>query len=512
MPRPHTTMRQIRTVLRLRFAEKLSVRDTAASLAMARSTVADYLSRAMLAGLSWPLPEEMDDDELERRLFPDVTKPTSHYPQPDYEVMKKELAKKGVTLQLLWFEYRSDHPEGYGYSQFCERYRIWRRHQSVVMRQDHKAGEKMFVDFPGMRIPIYDAVTLELDFEAELFVSVLGASSYLYAEALRSQQLEHWVAAHANAFEFYGGVPEIVVSDNLRSAVTKSHRYEPDLNATYQEMATHYGTVIIPARPYRPRDKAKVEAGVQLAERWIIAVLRHRRFTSLAELNEVIAALVTRLNDKPFKKLAGSRASLFVELDQPALRPLPAQRYEFATWRRAKVNIDYHVEVERHYYSVPYQLAGQVVEVRLTNSVVEVFFKNQRVASHLRSYLKGRHVTEPAHMPDSHRRYLEWTPGRIVNWAQKNGPSTALFVEGLMASRPHPEQGFRSALGVMRLAKKYSPERLEAACERALTLKSFSYKSIESMLSHGLDQRPLRATSPRTHVAHRNIRGPNYYQ
>ena len=277
-------------------------------------------------------------------------------------------------------------------------------------------------------------------------------------------------------------------------------------------MATHYGTVIIPARPYRPRDKAKVEAGVQLAERWIIAVLRHRRFTSLAELNEVIAALVTRLNDKPFKKLAGSRASLFVELDQPALRPLPAQRYEFATWRRAKVNIDYHVEVERHYYSVPYQLAGQVVEVRLTNSVVEVFFKNQRVASHLRSYLKGRHVTEPAHMPDSHRRYLEWTPGRIVNWAQKNGPSTALFVEGLMASRPHPEQGFRSALGVMRLAKKYSPERLEAACERALTLKSFSYKSIESMLSHGLDQRPLRATSPRTHVAHRNIRGPNYYQ
>ena len=512
MPRPHTTMRQIRNVLRLRFAEKLSVRDAAASLAMARSTVADYLNRARVAGLSWPLPEEMDDDELERRLFPDVAKPTLHYPQPDYEVMKKELAHKGVTLQLLWFEYREENPGGYGYSQFCERYRIWRRHQSVVMRQDHKAGEKLFVDFPGLRIPVYDAATLELDFEAELFVSVLGASSYLYAEALRSQELIHWVSAHANAFDFYGGVPDIVVSDNLKSGVTTAHRYEPDVNATYQEMAAHYATALIPARPYKPRDKAKVEAGVQLAERWIIAVLRHRRFTSLAELNEVIAGLVTRLNDKPFKKLEGSRSSLFLELDRPVLRPLPATRYEFATWRRAKVNIDYHVEVDHHYYSVPYQLSGSVVEVRLTNATVEVFAKSRRVASHLRSYQRGRHVTESAHMPDSHRRYLEWTPGRIVSWASKNGPATALFIEELLHSRPHPEQGFRSALGVMRLAKKYSPERLEAACERALQLKSFSYKSIESMLKHGLEQRPPRATSPRTHVAHRNIRGPNYYQ
>ena len=512
MPRPHTTMRQIRNVLRLRFAEKLSVRDTAASLAMARSTVADYLIRAKVAGLSWPLPEEMDDDELEHCLFPDITKPTSNYPQPDYDMVKKELAKKGVTLQLLWFEYRELHPDGYGYSQFCERYRIWRRHRDVTMRQDHKAAEKLFVDFPGLTIPIYDPATLELDFEAELFVAVLGASSYLYAEALRSQELIHWVSAHANAFEFYGGVPEIVVPDNLRSGVTKVHRYEPDLNATYQEMAAHYGTAIIPARPYKPRDKAKVEAGVQLAERWIIAVLRHRRFTSLAQLNEVIAGLVTRLNDKPFTKLEGSRASLFAELDQPALRPLLATRYEFATWRRSKVNIDYHVELDHHYYSVPYQLAGQVVEVRLTSSVVEVFSKSQRVASHVRSHAKGRHVTDAGHMPDSHRRYLEWTPGRIVNWAQKNGPSTARFIEGLLASRPHPEQGFRSALGVMRLAKKYSPQRLEVACERALELRSFSYKSVESMLKHGLDQRPLRAPSPRAHVAHRNIRGPNYYQ
>lgn len=433
-------------------------------------------------------------------------------PEPDFATMKRELAKKGMTMMLLWVEHKELHPDGYEYSQFCQLYRDWRKKLDVTMRQDHKAGEKMFVDFPGLTIPIYDALTLELDFEAELFVSVLGASSYLYAEALRSQELIHWVSAHVNAFDFYGGVPEIVVLDNLKSGVTKASRYEPEINATYQEVATHYGTALIPARPYKPRDKAKVEAGVQLAERWIIAVLRHRRFTSLAELNEVIAGLVTRLNDKPFKKMEGSRASLFAELDQPALRPLPATRYEFATWKRAKVNIDYHVEVERHYYSVPYQLAGSVVEVRLTSTTVEVFMKSQRVASHLRSYQRGRHVTEPAHMPDSHRRYLEWTPGRIVGWAEKNGPSTARFVEGLLHSRPHPEQGFRSALGVMRLAKKYSPERLEAACERALQLKSFSYKSVESMLSHGLEQRPLRATSPRTHVAHRNIRGPNYYQ
>jgi transposase len=271
-------MRQIRNVLRLRFAEKLSVRDTASSLSMARSTVSDYVNRARVAGLSWPLPEEMNDDALERRLFADVTNASSSYPQPDYDTMKKELARKGVTLQLLWFEYRELHPDGYGYSQFCQRYRDWRRRRDVVMRLDHKAAEKLFVDFPGLTIPIYDEVTLALDFEAELFVAVLGASSYLYAEALRSQELIHWVSAHVNAFEFYGGVPEMVVPDNLRSAVTKAHRYEPDINATYQEMARHYDTVIIPARPYKPRDKAKVEAGVQLAERWIIAVLRHRRW------------------------------------------------------------------------------------------------------------------------------------------------------------------------------------------------------------------------------------------
>jgi transposase len=302
------------------------------------------------------------------------------------------------------------------------------------------------------------------------------------------------------------------VSDNLRSAVTRPHRYEPVLNATYQELATHYGTALIPARPYKPRDKAKVEAGVQLCERWIIARLRHQRFTSLGELNEVIGHLVAALNAKPFKKMDGSRASHFNEIDRPALGPLPRSRYDFATWTFAKVSIDYHVELDRHFYSVPYALVGVVVDVRATSSVIEVFHKHRRVASHQRSY-GVRHVTDPAHMPSSHRRYAQWTPGRIIRWAATTGPSTAQLVEGLMAARPHPEQGFRSAMGVMRLTKQYGPERLEAACARACAIESFSYKSVASILQHGLDQQPLATATPRRHaVTHANVRGPSYYQ
>jgi len=509
VPRPHSTMRKVREILRLRWGETLSLRDVAAALAMPHATVALYERRAIDAGLTWPLPD-LDDDALEERLFaPTPTPPTRE--APDFAYLQRELRHKGVTLQLLWDEYRESDPAGYGYSQFCRLYAQWRGRIDVVMRQDHLAGEKLFVDFPGLTIPLYDEVTMEVSFRAELFVAVLGASNYLYAEALRSQGLEHWVNANVHCFEFLGGCPAIVVSDNLKAAVTRASRYEPDINATFQEVGAHYGVAIIPARPYRPRDKAKVEVGVQIVERWIMARLRKERFTSLAALNERIAELVELANHKPFKKLEGSRASMFQEIDRPALRPLPEVPYEFASWRRATVNIDYHVEVERHYYSVPYQLAREVVEVRLSATTVEMFFKNKRVASHLRRYERGRHSTEPAHMPDSHRRYLEWTPGRIVSWANKNGPSTGEFIDQLLLSRPHPEQGFRSALGVMRLAKKYGPARLEAACARALALRSFSYSSVASMLQHGLDQRPLATGSTRAHPVHANIRGPNYY-
>ena len=507
-------MRKIRDVLRLRLSENLSLRQLSLSLQMPHTTVADYVRRARDAGLTtWPLPDELaNDDALELRLFASLEPALRTRPMPDFAKMKTELAKKAVTKALLWVEYREVHADGYEYSQFCQLYRNWRKKLDVTMRQDHKAGEKMFVDFPGLRIPIYDERDLSVSFEAELFVAVLGASSYLYAEALRSQQLVHWCHAHENAFEFYGGCPEIVVPDNLRSGVTKAHRYEPDLNATYQEMAQHYGVVIIPARPYKPRDKAKVEAGVQLVERWIIMALRHERFTSLGALNERIGELVQRLNQRPFKKMEGSRASVFVEIDQPALRALASSRYDFATWTKAKVSLDYHLQIDRNFYSVPYQLVGQVLDVRTSANVVEVFNKNRRVASHKRSYLKGIAVTEPAHMASSHRRHAQWTPERIVAWAQKSGPCTASFIEALMAARPHPEQGFRSALGVLRLEKKYGTERLEAACARSLEIKSLSYKSVQSILQHGLDQRPLAAVASRANPTHSNIRGANYYQ
>lgn len=507
-------MRKIRDVLRLRLGEQLSLRQVSLSLVIPHTTVADYVRRARDAGItSWPLPDELSsDDALEARLFGSSASAPRVRPEPDFEVMKKELPKKGMTLMLLWVEYREEHPNGYEYSQFCQLYRIWRKKLDVTMRQDHKAGEKMFVDFPGLTVPIYDERDLTVSFRAELFVAVLGASSYLYAEALRSQALVHWCHAHENAFAFFGGCPAICVPDNLRSGVTTPHRYEADPNATYQEMAEHYGVVIIPARPYKPRDKAKVEVGVQIAERWIIMRLRKERFTSLGALNDRIDELVEIINQRPFKKLEGSRASVFAEIDQPALRPLPTTRYDFAVWTKAKVSLDYHLQIDRNFYSVPYHLVGSVLDVRTSANVVEIFFKNRRVASHKRSYAKNIAVTEAAHMPSSHRRHAQWTPSRIVHWAQKTGPSTAQFIAALMAARPHPEQGFRSALGVLRLEKRYGPERLELACARSLAIHSFSYKSVASILQHGLDQRPLAAVPMRANPTHSNIRGANYYQ
>ena len=514
MSRPHTAMRKIRDVLRLRFGEHLSLRDVAASLQIPFTTVSDHVRRATAAGLSWPLPDGLDDNGLDAMLFSSSERPTTNRPVPDWEKVHRELHRPGVTLMLLWLEYKEAFPDdGYAYSQFCEHYRAWRRHLDVVMRQSHKAGEKMFVDFSGHRLPIYDAATGEESFRAELFVSVLGASSYLYAEAVASQKLGDWVSAHVHALEFYNGCPAILVPDNLRSGVTRPHRYEPDVNATYQDMAAHYGVAIIPARSYKPRDKAKVEAGVLLAERWILARLRNERFTSLAEANVAIKRLVAWVNARPVKKIDGSRASLFVEIDQPALRPLPPERYELALFKPAKVNIDYHVELDCHYYSVPYIYVDEVIDARMTASTIEVFRKGRRVASHLRSYVKWHHTTDPAHMPESHRRHAQWTPSRIIAWAEKTGPSTAKLAEGIMAARPHPEQGFRSCLGIVRLGGRYGAERLEAACTRALSVQAFSYRSVESILKNGLDQKPLPGEpAPRAHPRHDNVRGPGYYE
>ena len=513
MTRPRVAMRKIRDVLRLSFGEKLSRRQVSASLGIPVTTVSDHVMRAVAAGLSWPLPDELDDHGLEQLLFPPVVPSGIVRPTPDWKYVHVELRRKGVTLQLLWLEYREDHPDGYGYSQFANLYRAFRRQVDVVMRQEHRAGEKLFVDFPGQTIPIYDRKTGEVTLQAELFVAVAGASNYLYAEAFASQELLYWVTAHTHAFEFMGGCHEIVVCDNLRSGVTRPHRYEPDVNATFQEMAAHYGVAVIPTRTYKPRDKAKVESGVLLAERWIIARLRHRHFTSLGEANAAIAECVEAINSRPFKKLDGSRKILFEALDRPALRPLPPERYEFATWRQAKVNIDYHIEADHHYYSVPYQLVGKVVYVRSSATTIEAFYSSKRVASHLRSFKRGQFTTDPAHMPESHRRYAQWTPSRIINWASATGPSAAKLVEAIIKSRPHPEQGFRSALGIIRLADRYGTERVEAACGRALHLRAYSYRSVQSILVHSLDKQPLPEARPnRPHPRHHNVRGATYYQ
>jgi transposase len=505
-------MRKIREILRLKWECELSHRQIAESCQVARPTVTEYIERATAVGLSWPLPAELDETSLERLLFPPRSvQPTTPRPMPNWPTVHEELQRKGVTLFLLWHEYKATHPTGYGYTWFCTQYQAWAQKLDLVMRHDHRAGEKLFVDYAGQTVPIQDSQTGEVR-QAQIFVAVLGASSYTYIEATWSQSLPDWIGSHVRAFEFFGGVPEVLVPDNLRSGVTTAHRYEPELNPTYQDLATHYGVAVIPARSRKPRDKAKVENAVLLTERWIVAHLRRQTFFTLAALNAAIGQALATLNLRPFQKLPGSRHSRFLTLDQPALRPLPPTPYEYAEWKKARVHIDYHVEVDHHYYSVPYALVRQLVDVRLTAHCVECFYKGQRVSSHRRSSLKGQHTTVTAHMPTAHQAYAEWTPERLVRWAETSGPATAQLVSTILATRVHPLQGFRSCLGIMRLGKTYGDDRLEAACARALMLQAHSYKSVASILRHGLDQQPLtpdRVSPPS--ILHPNLRGPHYY-
>lgn len=513
MVRPRSDMRKIREVLRLTFALGLTRRQVADALGLAPSTVSDYVQRAKVAGVTWPPPDDLDTAALERRLFCHPERPPGQHPVPDWNYVRRELTKTGVTKWLLWEEYREQHPDGYAYSQFCNLYREWSKTVDVVMRQEHRAGEKLFVDYAGPTIPIYDPLSGEVMARAQLFVAALGASSYLYAEATASQGLTDWIGSHVHAFEYMGGAAKILVPDNLKSGVKKPNRYEAELTRTYEEMAAHYGAAVIPARPYKPRDKAKVEAAVLLCERWIMAKLRHERFSSLAQLNRRIAGLIEAINEKPFKKLEGSRRTLYETIDRPALTPLPPSPYVIGRWKQVTCNIDYHVEVDRHYYSVPYQLVRKRLDVRTSASTVEVFFKGKRVASHLRSSRQGAFTTTRAHMPESHRRHHEWTPGRMIAWAEKTGPATAAFATKVIELRPHPEHGYRSILGVIRLAKHYEPERIEAACRRAIVLGAYSYTSVKSILEHGLDRRPLSSDDPKPHRRrhHRNVRGGDYY-
>jgi transposase len=502
-------MRKIKEILRLKWELNLSIRQIARSCNLSHSTVSEYLARAQAAGITWPIPEHLDEATLEALLFPGNNPSRRFSPAPDFNWLHRELKQKGVTLQLLWTEYKQEQPDGYQYSRFCELYHAWRKTIDPPMRLVHKAGEKMFVDYAGLVMYVTDPATGK-ETSAYTFVAVLGASSYTYAEATLNQNLFSWISAHCRTFEFIKGVPEIVVPDNPKMAVLKPCRYEPDLNPTYHEMAAHYGTVIIPPRVAHPRDKAKVETGVQVVERQVLAPLRHRTFFSLSELNKAIAIGVQELNYRPFQKLEGTRYQLFVTLDKPTLKPLPNQRYEFALWKKARVNIDYHVEVEFNYYSAPYQLIHKEVDVRMTANTIELLHKGQRVAVHRRRYGKGEYSTDSLHRPEKHQKYLEWTPERITAWAKTAGSCTARMVEAILASRPHPEQGYRSCLGIMRLGEKYSQERLEAACRRALASGAYAYRHVKSILEKGLDRVPLEEVklAPREHP---NLRGATYY-
>lgn len=505
-------MRQIREILRLKHECGLPNRGIARACSVGTGTVWEYLDRARRAGLGWPLPEDVDDAALEARLFPPPAAPGVVRVLPDLAQIHQELKRAGVTLYLLWVEYLEAHPQGYRYSQFCELYRRFARKLSPSMRQVHRAGEKIFPDFSGKRPWIVDRRTGEV-VPVELFVGVLGASSYTYAEATHSQELACWVGAHVRMFEYFGGCSEILVPDDLRSGVTVPCRYEPVPNRTYAELAAHYGAVVIPARPYRAKDKAKVEAGVLLVQRWILAALRNRTFFSFAEMNEAIWEKLRELNERPMKKLGVSRRELFERLERPALKPLPPNRYEMAEWKGCRVNIDYHVEVQHNYYSVPYQLLGERVEARATASTVEVFFKSRRITSHPRLSGRARHSTLKEHMPRSHRAHAEWSPSRLIGWAEKSGPATGRLVREILKSRPHPEQGYRSCLGLMRLGRRYGASRLEAACGRAERLGAYSYKSVKNILSAGLEAVPLEppAAATPTIPAHDNIRGAGYY-
>lgn len=511
-------MRKVREVLRLRYECGRSYAQIALSAGIGETTVGDYVTRATRAGLGWTEASAMSDAEVEARVFRGAVgrnEPPARVPI-DFAWMHRELTRVGVTLQTLWVEYREgaakDSPaRPYEYSRFCDLYAQWRNKLAVSMRQVHRAGEKVFIDYSGPKLHIVDPATGEIT-EVELFVAVLGASNYTYAEATRTQGLVDFVGSTVRTFEFFHGVPEIVVPDQLRSAVSGPDRYEPDINPTYLEMAQHYGVTVIPARPRKPKDKSKVEGAVLIVQRWIFAALRNRTFFSLGELNAAIRELVDKLNARPFKKLDGCRQSAFETIDRPALRPLPARRYELADWKRAKVNIDYCVTYDHRHYSVPYALVGESVEVRATASVVEILHRGVRVASHARHYgPKGAATIADEHRPRAHREYGKWPPERVIGWATSIGPRVGALAAALMARRTHPETGYRACLGVIRLADRYGRERVDAACARALGIGSPSFKSVQSILKSGLDRTPLLEPPAREPIDHDNIRGASYF-
>lgn len=512
MPAKEVSMHKIKDILRLHYEAKLSQHQIAASLGLSSGAVNKYISLARLVGLNWPLPESLDEVQLRALLRPHANK-LSHFHEPDYPSLHQELKRKGVTVLLLWQEYEQTHgKKAYRYAQFCAKYRDWRERQKPSMRQIHRAGEKLFIDYCGPTMDIIDPTTGEIR-SAAIFVAILGASNYTYAEATWDQTLPNFIASHVRTFQFLGGVPALLVPDNLKSAVTKACRYEPKINQTYADLAQHYGTAILPTRPYKPKDKAKVENAVLVVERWILAKLRHHTFVGLSELNLAIRSLLHELNHRAFKQLPGTRASQFAAIDQPALNSLPSRPYTFATFQDARVHIDYHIQVEKHHYSVPHALLKQLLNIRLTATTLECFYQGQRIASHHRSYQKNGYTTLPEHMPTSHQKYVDKSPAKFLTWANHIGPSTHQVIEHMLKQFVHPEQSYRACLGLLTSAKRYNKRRLEAACQRAIAIGSPKRHSVLSILKHGLDLQPLSPPTAHAFIKqHENIRGASHYE
>lgn len=502
------TMRRIKEVLRHWHDCKVSQQGISKICQISRSTVGDYINRFTKSGLSWPLPAGVTDDDLERALFVQSEGNRKYKDELNYAYLLMELKKPNMTKEVLWDEYKQSNAQGYNYSHFCTLIRQHQRNLQYSMRQEHKAGEKGFLDF-GEGLKLLNPETGEL-VTTQLYVFVWGASNYTWARAILNQELPSWIDVNTRALEHFGCCPKVEVPDNLKAAVSKACRYEPDLNPTYADFAKHYGMVIMPARPYKPKDKAKVENGVKLAKRWILARLRNQIFTSLFEMNKAIGELLVVFNDRPLRKINKSRKELFELLDRPHALPLPLNRYEYAEWKHAKVNVNYHVNYDRHDYSVPYTLIGKSIEIRATQSVVEIYKNSQRICAHQRSERAYGYTTVADHMPPSHQKYLEWTPQRILEWAEKYGDAVKRLVEKIMASRSHPEQAFKSCLGIIRLEKNYSALRLNAACQRALDYRAYSYRAITNILSKNLDQH-VSESDPKKTLTHENIRGADYY-
>jgi transposase len=510
MPQERLTVNKIKEILRLKYEAQLSNRAIAGACKVSNSTVGEYLKRAETAGVSWPLGE-IGEEELYQKLFPEKAVVSERkYPVPDWKEVQKEKKQKGVTLQLLWQEYKEKYPEGYQYSRFCEYFQRWKDSQVEPRRHiEHTGGEQMQVDYAGLKIPVTDPETGEIS-QASVFVAILPASNYIYAEAQSSENQCNWNNGHVRALEYFGGVPKIVVPDNLKTGITKPNYYEPGVNLAYQELAEYYQFAVLPARIKKPRDKGSGENGVQNVERWVIAPLRNRKFFSVHEVNQAFIEKLDRLNNKVMQAVGRTRRQEFEEIDQLNLRPLPEKPYEYTERKTATVNIDYHIEFNEHLYSVPHALIHQKVDIHATEKMVEIRHHGKSVAIHPRNFRQGRFSTLREHMPANHQFMEDINPDRLIEWGSKIGPQTATLVKATLRSRPFPEQAYRSCLGILSLAKKYDYALLEQACQSVFEAKEFSYKAVAEELIYL--QKQVAAPVIETLPTHENIRGADYYQ